>query len=164
MAIGIRRLPALLGAGWLVLGACRSPAHSDASGVRGEAIEASSAIYLVELSRTQRDYWLRAPHPGAYVIHSHSGAPIDKSKLVFDVPLAPGHYRLALSDAGGCGEQTIVLSVPLSAGHYDFEISADGCARYDLAFHDARPTKEYRYTLRTPRAARSLHLEIPHSS
>lgn len=167
----MRLMHAVLGAGWLALGACRAPSGSNAepgepplAAAHPLPLEASADGYRVALTRAQRDYWLRAPQPGQYAIVTRTGEPVEKSKLVFDAPLAPGKYRFALSDSSACGEQTIVLSVPLSAGHYEFEVSAGGCARYDLAFHDARPTKEYRYTLHAPRAARIFRLEIPQNS
>ena len=113
----------------------------------------------------QRDYYLAAPaQPGAYRVRTKVLAAQAKNKLAFDAPLSPGNYELSLAGGSPCTEQTIVLSVPLSAGTYEFAISAEGCARYDFAFHDARPSKEYRYTLQAPVARRVFRLEMPGKS
>ncbi len=125
------------------------------------ALGCSTSGYDVELRASQRDYPLASPRKsGAYRIRTHTSDTTAKSKLVFDTPFVPGEYAFELSDEGPA-DQTVVLSVPLSQGKYRFAVSAAGRARYDIAFHDSGPKKEYRYTLQAPLANRVFALDMP---
>ncbi len=119
------------------------------------------ATHPVDLVSAERDYYLPSPEQGAaYRIQTHAKGANPKNKLVFETPIAPGDYTLELSD-DAAADQTLVLSVPLSSGQFRFKVSAAGHARYDFAFHDAGPKKEYRFTVRAPVERRVFALNMP---
>jgi hypothetical protein len=123
----------------------------------------NATSYRVVLHAEQRDYRLPSPPaPGSCRIDvSGFARAAPKNKLVFDRPLAPGAYALALSATAAPSDMTVVLSVPLEGGSYEFSVTTSGAARFDLAFHDSGPQREYRYTLTQPEVGKVLRLEMP---
>jgi hypothetical protein len=118
--------------------------------------------YRVKLTPQVRDYWLSSPkQPGTYIIEADATRAAPKNKLVFDKPLAPGAYVLDIRMQTKDSSSTLVLSVPVVSGKYIFTISTVGQARYDLAFHNDGPTKEYRFTLNGPVQGQTFNLDMP---
>ena len=152
----MRRLPAAL----VLAGLFARPAP--AGHARPDA--ADTQVYRLELQAAVMDEFLPAPTRPHVLFRLDARAAAPKSRIMFLQPLPAGRHRLRLEVTGAGRERTFVIAVPVRRGRSTFDVSIAGTGRYDFGFwagDPKAPTKEYRFSLVGPVAAKTFEVDLP---